>query len=132
MPYQIVLNTDDPSHADIEAELREQLSALETVQFDVRSTPAPAGTLGLPGLEQVTAFIIQHPEKAVSLAIALVNLINTVLSRFPRREATEKKRQPPRIVLIIDQRQLTFPSSENQQDKFLKGIESEVQSDKAR
>lgn len=121
---QIVLNPDDPSHADIEKELRAQLSALETVKFEVRTEPSPAGTLAVPGLELVTAFVIAHPGQVIPLATALVNLLNTVLSRFPRKETEGKKKPPFRAAIVADDRQLSFPSSENQQDKFLKGVES--------
>jgi len=132
MAFQIVLNTNDSAHSEIAAELRQQLSALETVQFEDRSQPAPSGTLGVPGLEQVTAFIIEHPDKMVSLTIAVVNLLNSILARFPRRDDEDNKKQRPRAVVVVNEQQLPFPSSQNQQDKFLKAIESDEQSTKAR
>jgi len=121
---QIVLNPNDPSYADIEKELQAQLAALETVKFEVRTEPSPAGTLAVPGLEQVTAFVIAHPAQVIPLATALINLLNTILSRFPGSGSEGKKKSPFRAAIVADEQQLAFPSSENLQDKFLKGVES--------
>jgi len=41
MDFQIILNTADPAHSEIEAELRRNLSELETVKFTLQSQAAP-------------------------------------------------------------------------------------------
>lgn len=135
MAFKIALNTDDPSHFEIEAELRQQLSALETVHFDVHSQPAPSGRSEYPGSNRLrhSSFSIRRKAFRWRLQLSICSTPPSLVFPAGMPEMIKiKKKQPPRAVIVIDKHQLSFPSSQNQQDKFLKAVEFDEAPDKAR
>jgi hypothetical protein len=125
---RILLNEPGGSSAEIEKDIRTELAAIETIKVTETKEPAPAGTL-VPGLEHVAAFVISHGDKIIGLATALINLLNTILSK---RGMPSPASKPTAIqaTLVIEDKELSFPSSAAHQERFLKSLESAQKTEK--
>ncbi len=125
---KILLNGPGGSSAEIEQDIRTELAALETINVTEKKEPAPAGTLA-SGLEHVAAFVISHGDKIIGLATALINLLNTILSKRGTPSPASKP-TATQATLVIEDKELSFPSSAAQQDRFLKSLESGQKTEK--
>ncbi len=118
---EIFIDPSSPTHAELEQGLRQSLNALASISVRDEKRPVPSGTLA-PGLEQVAAYVVQHPDKVVILATAVLNVINNLL-RF-RSTKVDKEGKPDKpVVIVVKDESLSLPASEGAQRKFLKQIE---------
>lgn len=125
---KILLNGPGGSSAEIERDIRTELAALETIKVTEMKEATPPGMLA-PGLEHVAAFVIGHGDKIIGLATALINLLNTILSKRGTPSPASKP-TTTQATLIIEDKNLTFPSSAAQQERFLKSLESAQKTEK--
>ena len=128
MPGTKILLSGSGSSAEIEEDIRTELAALETIKVTETKEPTPAGTLA-PGLEHAAAFLISHSDKVIGLATALINLLNTILSKRGTPSPASKP-TATQATLVIEDKELSFPSSAPQQERFLKSLESAQKTEK--
>lgn len=126
---EIFIDPNSPSHGELEEGLRKSLGELTSVSVTEERKPVPPGTLGL-GLEHAVAFVIQHQDKVLPLATAVLNVLSNLLRfRSAKSQKGEKKDKP--VVIVVKEERLSLPATEATQKKFLRRIQTDGQSPKS-
>jgi hypothetical protein len=123
---EIFIDPNSPSHGELEEGLRKSLGELTSVSVTEERKSVPPGTLG-PGLEHAVAFVIQHQDKVLPLATAVLNVLSNLLRfRSAKSQKGEKKDKP--VVIVVKEERLSLPATEATQKKFLRRIQTDGQS----
>ena len=117
---EIYIDPNGPAHLELEEGLRQSLRALTSISVKEEKKPVPPGTL-TAGLDQVVAYVVQHPDKVLPLATAVLNILSNLL-RFRSTKAAKGEKDKPVVIVVRDDR-LSLPASEATQRKFLQKIE---------
>src|SRR5215467_14621627 len=94
---EIFIDPNHPDHLELEEGLRQSLQALKSISVKEEKKPVPAGTLS-PGLDQVVAYVVHHPDTVSNVALALLNIISNLLRFRSTKSEKDQKNKPVVIV----------------------------------
>jgi hypothetical protein len=122
MRIEILLDPRVKYFSDLQKHLLEEIGSLaeEGVTVSTDRTEPPPGTLVV---DEVLRFVVAHPEKAVILAKAILELARAALERV----GVKGKQKDPPIVIVVQDKKLEVPASAAKQKEFLKALEIEAQ-----
>jgi hypothetical protein len=141
MKIEILINSEHPDAAAIQAELSGELAAFNLrdhgITITTKTAPPPPNTLGVA---EVYQFIIEHADDAANLALILKAILDVVSAVLRRRNispiqapkalkttTTPKKTKPktsspkqqPTIIIKVGDTTLSIPSTSTKEHSFI-------------
>jgi hypothetical protein len=124
---RLLLDREYPDHERLASTIRKNLQELESVEVREIAEPVAPGTLSVPWHE-IIGFVVVHKEVILGkLAAALVELAKAALA-YRLAQAKNEKQKP--IVIVVNERQLALPASDQKVKAFLSSLNDETSSKK--
>lgn len=116
MKVELLLDPKSPNYQDIVDGLKEELAALEDLEYTQVTEPAPPRTLAVD--HNILKFIFEHPQ-TVKVVTALIQLTRSVIDRIGARP----KKEVPQAVIVVRDRALRLPAAPGTERRFLATFE---------